>query len=368
LFAIVYPECFAIQGIARYLDSFLANLPPDCAPPLLITGDEHPVAHAYAGVEIVRIPFSRNRLTQLLWGMRVRRRILQLYRRGAIQSVNLHIPPLLPGICLPPEIPTVVTVHTTCLGLSGGFYTQRYYQSDWSKPALLLRTLMERAVIGKAKRTIALTEQGRDELLRSGYTGPVTVVPNGVDTRFFTPDASAPKECDVLFCGRFERRKGSRALVALCKWLVAARPNLRICIVGGGGKEYVHARTALASHGESIRFTGDVPLAQMPHFYNRSRIYVSTSFYEGLPGTCLEAMAMNLPVVAWNLGFYRGLVSDGVTGYLVPPGDLAAMCSRVLHLLDNAASAASLARNGRAVVLAQYEWGMIANMLLAQLQ
>jgi glycosyltransferase involved in cell wall biosynthesis len=369
LLVIVYPECFAIQGIARYLNSFLTNLPPDCPPLLLITGDEHPITQVYAGVQIERVPFARNRLTQLLWGIRVRHRLLELYRQGTIRSVNLHVPPLLPGICLPlAEVPTIVTVHTTCLGLSGRFYGRHYYQSDWSKPALLLRTLLERVVISRAKRTIVLTEQGRDELLRSGYTKPMTVVPNGVDARSFTPCASALKDFDVLFCGRFERRKGSRALVLLCKRLVAARSDLRICIVGGGGDEYVHARNALASYGENIRFTDDVPLAQMPRFYDRSRIYVSTSFYEGLPGTCLEAMAMSLPVVAWDLGFYSGLVKDGSTGYLVPPNDFDTMSSRVLQLLDDAETAASLGRNGRAVVLARYEWQTIAKMVLAQLQ
>jgi len=79
-------------------------------------------------------------------------------------------------------------------------------------------------------------------------------------------------------------------------------------------------------------------------------------------------MAMSLPVVAWDLGFYSGLVNDGVTGYLVPPNDLDTMWSRVLQLLDDAETAASLGRNGRAVVLARYEWQTIAKMVLAQLR
>jgi len=79
-------------------------------------------------------------------------------------------------------------------------------------------------------------------------------------------------------------------------------------------------------------------------------------------------MAMSLPVVAWDLGFYSGLVNDGVTGYLVPPNDLDTMSSRVLQLLDDAETAASLGRNGRAVVLDRYEWQSIAKMVLAQLQ
>lgn len=131
---------------------------------------------------------------------------------------------------------------------------------------------------------------------------------------------------------------------------------------------YGSSTSQRSSYGENIRFTGDVPLAQMPCFYDRSRIYVSTSFYEGLPGTCLEAMAMGLPVVAWDLGFYSGLAKDGITGYLVPPNDLDTMSSRVLQLLDNAETAASLGCNGRAVVLDRYEWQTIAKMVLAQLQ
>jgi glycosyltransferase involved in cell wall biosynthesis len=79
-------------------------------------------------------------------------------------------------------------------------------------------------------------------------------------------------------------------------------------------------------------------------------------------------MAMSLPVVAWDLGFYSGLVNDDVTGYLVPPNDIDTMWSRVLQLLDDAETAASLGRNGRAVVLARYEWPSIAKMVLAQLQ
>jgi len=368
LLVIVYPECFAIQGIARYLDAFLANLPLDHPPVLLITGDEHPVTHRYAGVDIWRRPFSRNRLTQLIWGLRVRRKLLHLWRQDRDLRVNLHIPPLLPGLLLPRAVVTVVTVHTTCVGLTGRFYAWRYYRSDWSTPARVVRTLMESLILRRATRAVALTEQGREELALSGYGGTVKVVPNGVDPQSFSPAPAESKDWDVLFIGRFERRKGSRALVPMCKRLIAARAAVRIGIVGGGGREYLRARQALARDCENIHFIGDVPLADAPRYYARSRVYVSTSFYEGLPGTCLEAMAMGMPVVAWNLDFYRGLVSDGVTGYLVPANDLELMCSRVIELLDDPAMAASMGSNGRTAVLSGYDWRVISRRLLAALE
>ena len=52
MIAIVYPQFYGVGGIARYLDSFLSNLPADHPPIYLITGDEHKVDRHYPGVEI----------------------------------------------------------------------------------------------------------------------------------------------------------------------------------------------------------------------------------------------------------------------------------------------------------------------------
>ncbi|MFN7594140.1 MAG: glycosyltransferase, partial [bacterium] len=91
---------------------------------------------------------------------------------------------------------------------------------------------------------------------------------------------------DVLFCGRIERRKGSRPLAEVCLRLLQARPTLRICIVGYGDDEaHVRQRLAeVAGPDGPVRFEGRVPLAAMPELYRRSRLYASTSDYEGLPG------------------------------------------------------------------------------------
>ncbi len=366
MIAVVYPECFEVQGIARYVDSFLANLPCASPPIVLITGDREQVSRSYAGVEIVQVPFSSNRFKQALWGMRVRRRLLALYREGRIRWLNLHIPPLLPQVLMPAEIPVVVTAHTTSLGISGNFYPERYYECDWSPAALAMRTWMERRILAKATRVITLTEQGRQEIARVGFTGPVTVIPNGADAHKFTPDFATPKDIDVLFCGRIERRKGSRAMVELCETLIAQRPSIRICIVGDGVHEYQRVRAELAAYRDNVSLAGKVGFDRMRSFYNRSRVYVSTSFYEGLPGTCLEAMSMALPVVGWDFLFYTDVVQDGRTGYLVPANDFGMMSARVLHLLENDAVASAMGRTGQALFLARYDWRRLASDVLGE--
>lgn len=69
---------------------------------------------------------------------------------------------------------------------------------------------------------------------------------------------------------------------------------------------------------------------------------------EAQPLTIVEAMSRGLPVVAFDRGGIRDLVDDGVTGFLVPPGDEAAFADAVRRILDSPDLAAQLGRRARA--------------------
>jgi glycosyltransferase involved in cell wall biosynthesis len=367
MIAIVYPEFYGVGGIARYLDSLLANLPAGHPPIVLVTGDEHRTERRYAGVEIVHVRFKSTRWSLLDWALRVRRMLLRLHREGKISVVNLHWPPLIPGLALPRGIPLVLTAHTTYLGMSGRFYAERHFESQWNASSLAIKSWMERRILANATRVIALTEQGRQEIARYGFKGPIDVIPNGVDLRAFTPSPCATKDIDVLFCGRIEARKGSRALVECCRRLVTARPATKICVVGhGDDEEFVRAQ--LAPLASNVVVTGKVPFERMIAYYDRSRVYASTSYYEGLPGTCLESMAMQLPVAVWDLPFYRSLVVHGRTGLVAPPNDFAAFCDAILALLGNEPAAAALGRSGRALLAESYDWSKLAGAVVGVLR
>ena len=355
MIAIIYPQFYGVGGIARYLDSFLSNLPSNHLPVYMITGDEHRDMRSYPGVEIIHIPLSSNRLSLFLWSLKARKLLIQLYDQGKIHWVNLHSPPLIPGLFLPKHIPTVLTAHTTYLGMSGCYYEARHFQSQWSWGSLKIKSWMERRIFGLSSRVITLTEQGRQEVLAYGFKGPVSVIPNGADLKLFRHEESAKKDIDLLFCGRIEFRKGSRAMVELCRQLIFKKPDLRICIVGYGDDE-VWVKEALAPYGENVLMTGKVPFSEMIGYYNRGHIYVSTSYYEGLPGTCLEAMAMQLPTVVWDFLFYRRLVIDGETGLLVAPNDFGSMTDKILMLLSHPKQAVEIGKNGRLLLEKEYNW------------
>jgi glycosyltransferase involved in cell wall biosynthesis len=358
MIAIVYPQFYGVGGIARYLDSFLSNLPPDHPAVYLISGDEHQLERSYRGVEIIHIRFSSNRLSLLSWGWQVRQLLLRLYAEGKIRLVNLHFPPLISALLLPRKIPVILTVHSTYLGMSGKFYPQAFYASDTNWLSLKIKMWMESRIYANSIGAITLTEFGRSQMLAYGYRKPVAIIPNGVDLQQFTL-AEDGKDIDVLFSGRIEHLKGSKGMVALCRQLVAQKTDIRIYIVGYGEEEQ-WVRQQLADLSGNVIMTGKVAFADMHAYYRRSRVYVSTSYYEGLPGTCLEAMALQLPVVVWDFLFYRGLVREGETGLLAAPNDFAGMTEKVLQLLSDRQLAATMGKNGRALLESDYDWGRLA--------
>ncbi|MDO9050441.1 MAG: glycosyltransferase family 4 protein [Methylotenera sp.] len=363
MIAIVYPQFYGVGGIARYLDSFLSNLPSDHPPIYLITGDEHRESRSYAGVKIIHISFSSSRFNLVTWGLKARKLLIKMHAEGTIQWVNLHFPPLIPGLFLPRQIPVVLTAHTTYLGMSGRFYETRHFKSQWSNASLAIKSWMERRIFALTRKVITLTEQGKQEVLAYGFKGSVSVIPNGADVELFTPDATIEKDIDVLFCGRIEFRKGSRPMVEVCRQLIAKKPDIRIAIVGYGDDD-VWVNNVLASYSKNVLLTGKVPFSEMMGYYNHSRVYVSTSYYEGLPGTCLEAMAMELPAVVWEFLFYRGLVIEGVTGVLAAPNNFSEMTDKILHLLANPDLASAMGKKGRALLESEYSWEKLARNVL----
>lgn len=386
LIVIVYPQCHGVGGIARYLDGLLSHLPPPYAPPPLpptpppvpatpersalihlITGRDPqapPVPPLrWPGVQVTELPLPDHRAGLLRWSWLANRLLHRLHREGRARVVNLHTPPLIPGLFVPRSLPLVLTMHTTYAGLSGRHEGNRHFPSAWSPLEVALKMRHERRLAARARTVITLTEQGRSEVAGYGRRDRVVTVPNGVDTQAFCPDERVRRDIDVVFSGRIELRKGSQALVAVCRELLRLRPDARVAIVGYGPEE-ARVRKALSDAGDQVLFAGRTPFDEMVRWYRRSRLYASTSYYEGLPGTCLEAMACGTPAVVWDRLFYRGLVDDGVTGVLVRTGESAAMAHRLADLLDHPARGEAMGRQARRRVQLRHDWGELARQLI----
>ena len=364
MITIVYPQFYGVGGIARYLDSFLSNLPSDYPLVYLITGDEHRELRNYPNVEIIHIPYTSSRFNLFVWGWKARKELIRLHDEGKIKAINLHFPPMIPGLFIPRNIPTILTVHSTYLGMSGNFYPEKFYASEINWLTLKIKMWMESYIYKNSSKAITLTEFGREQMYAYGYNKPITIVPNGVDLKQFMIATDSIKDIDVVFTGRIEKLKGCNGMVEVCRRLVEKKKDILIYIVGYGEEED-WVRQQLADLSKNIVMTGKVPFSEMMGYYNRSRTYASASYYEGLPGTCLEAMAMGLPAVVWDFLFYRGLVVEGVTGSLVKPNDFSGMVEQILNLLASPDRAVEMGKKGRVLLEQEYDWNKLARDVLS---
>jgi len=145
---------------------------------------------------------------------------------------------------------------------------------------------------------------------------------------------------------RLSPQKGPLDFAAAAAQVAAQRPDVHFVVVGDGPlRADVEAEIAALGLTERIHLTGlrrDVP--DLMHSFD---VFALSSLWEGLPRVLPQAMAAGLPVVATAVDGNAEAVTDGVNGFLTPPGDARAMASALLHLLDDPSLAAQMGQAGR---------------------
>ena len=96
-----------------------------------------------------------------------------------------------------------------------------------------------------------------------------------------------------------------------------------------------------------MRFLGELPIADVPPWYQRITIYAFTSRNEGFGLTLLEAMASGNALVAARAGAAEQVVTDGDTGILVPPGDVGRLAAALEPLMRDPKKRRAMGRRAR---------------------
>jgi D-inositol-3-phosphate glycosyltransferase len=247
-----------------------------------------------------------------------------------------------------------------------------------------LRIAEETRITGAVDRIIAANSVERAHLVWY-YGAPadrIAVIPCGVDTELFQPMGAAtakgllelPPDPLLLYVGRLQPIKGLETLLEAMAHLDG---GTRLLIVGGdqdepenGHGEYLRGRVAALDLGARVRFLGAQPQERLRLFYAAADATVMPSYYESFGMVALEAMACGSPVVASRVGGLTTTVRDGVTGFLVPEGDAAALAERLAAVLAEPRLRERLGREATRWA-AEHRWPCVAERvcgLYAELQ
>jgi glycogen(starch) synthase len=107
---------------------------------------------------------------------------------------------------------------------------------------------------------------------------------------------------------------------------------------------------------ERVRLAGRLPDGELHAWYEAADIFVHPTLYEGSSLVTLEAMAHRLPVIATTAGGLPDKVRQGVTGWLVPPGDASALAAAISGALGQPGRLAAMGDAGRDTVEREFSW------------
>lgn len=169
--------------------------------------------------------------------------------------------------------------------------------------------------------------------------------------------ASAPLSGpEIVFVGRLAAVKGVAVLIEAMAGLRARHPGARLTLVGDGGeRQALEAKVRAADLEGMVHFAGYQDQEGVAAILARADIFALPSFAEGVPVVLMEAMASRLPVIATRVAGVPELVEDGVSGFVVPPGDLDSLMQSLDRLLQDPDLRARMGAAGRAKVMADYD-------------
>ena len=239
-----------------------------------------------------------------------------------------------------------------------------YSLSAHAKDIYLSRPEVLRRKLAAARFTVTCTEYNRRALAALAGGAPIHRMYHGIDHVAFAPRPRAPAQEAplILAVGRLREKKGFATLIEACALLRDAGRDFRCEIVGyGEDQARLESRIRAARLGEHVVLTGKLAREQVIERYARAAALVvpsqvaSDGDRDGIPNVLLEAMAMELPVVASAVSGIPELVENDRNGLLVAPGEPRDVAEALIRLLDDESLRERLGRAGRRAVLEGFD-------------
>lgn len=182
--------------------------------------------------------------------------------------------------------------------------------------------------------------------------GRVHVIRPAVDLNAWTPVAPPPvPPFELVSVGRLEPAKGHDDVLAALAMVRSTGLDARLTVLGSGDhRGPLVLRAARTGLGDVIALPGAATRSAVAATFSRSNLCVLGSLSEGINNGVLEAMASGLPVVSTDVGGMAEVITDGVDGWLVPPGRPDVMARAIARALADPGARSSVGAAARRTV------------------
>lgn len=285
-------------------------------------------------------------------GLRLRAQLSALFAERDFDVIHLHGPifptlSLLAIHCAPPRAALIGTLHT--------------HFSDSGLLRLFRRPLQR--YLDALDGVIAVSDSALRSLQHVGLRCAATRIENGIDLAYWQGGRAVPTLRDgcfnVLVQARLEPRNDVATVLAALRHLPDP-PSVRLIVVGDGPDL---SRLQRASSGLNVQFVGS-QLQGRADLAASADAYFFTATIASHPMSLLEGMAAGLPTLAFDIEGVRGLLGDGVEGFVLPLGDAARVAERLWTLRQDPALCRTLGTAAQQQAQA-FAWPRIAEQVLA---
>jgi glycosyltransferase involved in cell wall biosynthesis len=227
-------------------------------------------------------------------------------------------------------------------------------------------------------KIIAVSNFLKNELVRWYHLDSelIHVVYNGVDLERFSPEVDGRKVREtysignspvVAFVGRLAPYKGPQFLLEAIPHVLKEIPNAKFMFIGSARFDVPRIGEVIqrADIRKAVKFTGYVSDQALPEFYSSCDVFCYPSLWEGFGLTPAEAQAAGKPVVAFKTCALPEVVDDGVTGFLVPPRDSAALAGAIVKLLCDPELRRRMGQKSRTRAEQMFSWEAAARQTMA---
>lgn len=199
----------------------------------------------------------------------------------------------------------------------------------------------------------------------------IVIIPNSVRIPRATlkpalKDPSAPLFISV---GRLERNKGFHILLEALANSKNLPPGWALEIAGTGSMENELRQIARSDGIDShVTFAGEITPAELEKLYRKADLFIHPTLYEGSSIVTLEAMMHGLPIIATTAGGLPDKVHPEINGWLVAPGDPAALSNAIQNAFDSKERWAEMGKQSEQIVREQFSWNSAGQLFLETFQ
>ncbi len=298
--------------------------------------------------------YSNGSFARVTLGKGLGEKLRRFFEREKFDVIHAHSPltPILPLVAVrKSNAPvTVGTFHT--------YFDRSHGYGLMKKKAMEYMNMMDGKIVVSEACTEALSRY---------FDAEYRVIPNGVDTNSFRPDAPVLPEFDdgklnILFVGRFDPRNGLKTMLEAFRLVKKQFDNCRLIVVGDGPLRPYYRKLMDKDLANDVHFAG-LQNGGRPSYYSSADIYCTPCTKASFGVVLLEAMASATPIVASDINGYRLVMEDNRQGILVPETEAAGFAEALLRLLRDPELRQRMGQEGRRTAVETFSWDLVARQV-----